>query len=486
VPFELSSLDPGVVPWWTILTFVEVSWVVLISLTIILERRSPVATLAWIGALAWLPLLGFVIYYFFGPRRLRRRKLRRQEGARLLARSVEDLDAERGDAGWTGLAKLAMAAGEGPPLPAHGIELYLEGDPSYVAIEAEIAKARHHVHVEYYIFDGDSVGRRILAALTERAKAGVAVRVVLDGIGSYSLDEQLLSPLRAAGGDVAWFNPVSGLRPRLANFRTHRKIVICDGVVAFTGGMNVTEDHSVAAKGDGAWRDTHIRFAGAAVRSLQRVFLEDWYFASGRTPPTDDAYLRPEVIVDDASLGERAHVQVVSSGPDRDLYAIHQFFFGAITQAQTRVWLTTPYFVPDEPMLAALIATALRGVDVRILVPRSSDNLLVDLAARSYQPELVRAGVRVFEYAGRMLHAKTLVIDDDLGIVGTANFDNRSFRLNFEVIAAIYDEETCASLAATFEADLQNASPVKTREIREKRLLERLGESGARLFTPLL
>jgi cardiolipin synthase len=389
------------------------------------------------------------------------------------------------DPRWTSLAKLAVGAGESPPLPAHDVTLYLEGDAKFDAMIAAIAAARHHVHVEYYIFEDDPVGRRVVDALVERAKAGVEVRVVLDGIGSYGLRGAVLAPIEAAGGQVAWFNPVSGFRPRWANFRTHRKIVICDGTVAFTGGINVSQDQSAAASGERAWRDTHLRFEGPAVRALQRVFLEDWCFATGRPPPSGDAYF-PRVPAASLDAGEHALVQVVSSGPDRDLYAIHQFFFGAITQAQSRLWLTTPYFVPDESTLAALVTAGLRGVDVRVLVPRSSDNLLVDLAARSYYPDLVRTGVKIHEYEGRMLHAKTLVVDDELAVVGTANFDNRSFRLNFEVVVAIYDAATTRELARAFEDDLVRASPVKVRELKDKKLLERLGEASARLLSPLL
>lgn len=471
--------------FWTFLTVFEITWVVAISLTIVLERRSPVATLAWIVALAWLPVVGIVVYYFFGPRRLRRRKLKRQEGARLVARAMRELDAIVDDPRWTSLARLAIAAGESPPLPAREVSLYLEGDAKFDAMLAAIRAARHHVHVEYYIFEDDAVGRRVVDALVERAKQGVEVRLVLDGIGSYGLRGAVIAPIEAAGGQVAWFNPVSGFRARWANFRTHRKIVVCDGAVAFTGGINVSKDQSAAASGKRAWRDTHLRFEGPAVRALQRVFLEDWCFASGRPPPSGDAYF-PRVPAIGLDASEHALVQVISSGPDRDLYAIQQFFFGAITQAQRRLWLTTPYFVPDEATLAALVAAGLRGVDVRVLVPRSSDNILVDLAARSYYPDLVRAGVKIHEYAGRMLHAKTLVVDDELAVVGTANFDNRSFRLNFEVIVAIYDARTTGELAHAFENDLVRASPVKVRELKDKRFFERLGEATARLFSPLL
>lgn len=470
--------------FWQLVGVLEVGWVAALSVGIVLDRRSPVATLAWIGILAWLPLVGALVYYFFGPRRLRRRKLKRQESAKLIAKTMSALDEELDDTRWSGLARLAVAAGESPPLPAAGIELFFEGDPLYAAIVKAIDAAEHHVHVEYYIFDGDRIGELVRDALVRARKRRVEVRLLLDGIGAYALTDAFVAPLVAEGGEVAWFNPVSGFRPRLANFRTHRKIVLCDGAVAFTGGMNVTRDHSARENGPRAWRDTHVTFRGPAARALQRVFLEDWTFATGRAPTLGEAYFPTMSAQPSDAFPTR--VQVVASGPDRDLSAIHQFFFGAITQAQQRVWLSTPYFVPDEPMLAALVATALRGVDVRILVPARSDNVIVDLAARSYFPELVRAGVRLFAYEGRMLHAKTLVIDGELAVVGTANFDNRSFRLNFEVVAAVYDPACTDELARAFTRDLEHAPPIQPRELRRRDLLPRLGESSARLFSPLL
>jgi cardiolipin synthase len=472
------------VTWWTALTVFEVGWVVAISVTIILERRSPVATFAWISVLAWLPILGIAVYYFFGPRRLRRRKMRLQASAKRIARAARFFDDQVDDERWSGLARAVMSLGEAPPLPAQDIEVFVDGDALYDAIERAIDAAQEHVHLEYYIFDGDEIGTRIRDALIRARKRNVEVRLLLDGIGSVSLANAFLRPLEAAGGQVAFFNPVSGFRPRMANFRTHRKIVVCDGRVGFTGGMNITREHSSRCIEKKAWRDTHMRFEGPAVAALQRVFLPDWYFASGI--PEDETAARFFPKSDLPTDKDATLLQVVSSGPDKDIYAVHQFLFGAIAQAQERVWLTTPYFVPDEPTLAALIGAGLRKVDVRILVPARSDNRLADMAARSYFPELARAGVKISEYTPHMLHAKTMVIDRDLGIIGTANFDNRSFRLNFEVIAAAFCRRTNDQLAEAFERDLQHSTQVRVRDIREKALIERFGESCARLLSPLL
>jgi cardiolipin synthase len=469
--------------WWTIATIAEIVWVGLVGLGILLERRSPVATIAWVLTLAWLPLFGIAVYYFFGPRRLGRRRLKRAAGAKLLAHAIESIEDESDHPqSRAQLARLGVAAGEAPPLRAERVDVYVDGKACYEAIRDAIDRATHHVHLEYYIYDGDHTGTRLRDQLIRRAKEGIEVRLLVDSLGSYSLTNAFLRPLAAAGVQYAEFNAVSLLRvrPRMTNFRTHRKIIVVDGTVGFTGGMNIADCHTPEFHGAAAWRDTHVRFEGAAVRALQRVFLEDWYFATETPPPQGPAYLVPLSRVGDH------FVQVVASGPDQDVFAIHKLYFGAITTARERVWLQTPYFVPDEPLTSALVSAALRGIDVRLLVPAKGDSRLVDFAARSYFPELLRAGVKIYEYLPRVLHAKTAVIDDDLSIIGTANLDNRSFRLNFEVVAAIYGPETAKTLVDAYEKDLLEARPVSNRELRKEPMLTRLGESTARLLSPML
>jgi cardiolipin synthase len=288
--------------------------------------------------------------------------------------------------------------------------------------------------------------------------------------------------MRDAGVEVAWFNPISlaRFRPDLLNFRTHRKIVICDGHVGFTGGINVSDDDSFQVKGKDAWRDTHLRIEGPPVGWLQVVFLEDWHFATG-SAPRHAAYFP-----DRREACDGPWVQIIASGPDHDLYAIHKFYFTAIAGARQRVLITTPYFVPDESILTALVTAALRGVEVKLLVSTSGSPRLAFAAARSYFEDLVRAGVRIYQYGPAMLHGKTLVVDRDVAVVGTANVDNRSFRLNFEVMAAIYDEPAATLLAEQFEADLGHAKEYRVRDAKRTPLLQRMTEAAARLFSPLL
>ena len=294
------------------------------------------------------------------------------------------------------------------------------------------------------------------------------------------------------------FNPpkILKLRASLLNFRTHRKIVVIDGTTAFTGGLNVSATSSGSSLSGGAWRDTHLGIEGAPALDLQMIFLEDWLYAgTGNSKHTsmDELLMNtPEDIgrwfPQPASIegGEpEPWVQIIASGPDESIPAIHRFFFTAISSARRRIWITTPYFVPDEPMITALVTAKARGVDVRLLLPRLGDSRFVAAAASTFAEEIMREGVPVWEYTPRMIHAKTIVIDDELAIVGTANFDNRSFRLNFEVVAAVYDAGFTAELAAAFERDLAGAVRLPVDNGKESFAL-RLVKSAARLAAPVL
>ena len=468
-------------PGWAIA--LEVVWVLGMSGYILLERRPPLATVAWIISLATLPLLGLAVYYFLGPRRLHRKR-RRRITARTSKRAKASGAAPNRNAaiealGHTGARLAAVAGGteQSPPLPATDVQLYALGSEAYNAIVDAIAGAKHHVHLEYYILNDGVVAKRIRAALIERAKAGVQIRLLLDGLGTSRLGAYL-QPLRDAGVEVARFGP--RMRPGFVNFRTHRKIVICDGTTGFTGGMNIDDchDESVVGVHEG-WRDTQVRLRGDAVAPLALAFLEDWQYA------TDVVLDGPEYLPPLDGRGDRL-VQICASGPDAHPQSIHAVYFTAISTARERVWISTPYFVPDEPMQAALIAAALRGVDVRVLIPGTSDHAVVDAAAQSYFPELLAAGVAIHAYGPPALHAKTLVVDRDAAIVGTANVDNRSLRLNFEVVAICYGDAAVEALETMFEIDLQKAIAITVASQKQLSIGRRLFIGGARLFSPML
>jgi cardiolipin synthase A/B len=470
---------------WSLLAGGITIWALAMTIVVVQQRRSPASTIAWLLVLALLPLLGWVVYRLIGPLRLERRKLRRRITRKLVEEAIgalEEIESEAPMRHREQLARVAIAAGEAPPLRADHVELYTEGEPKYRAIAEAVDAARHHIHLEYYIWENDQIGRRLRDQLIARANAGIEVRVLVDATGSLGARRGFFRPLADAGAKVAWFNPLSlfALRRRRPDFRTHRKIVVCDGRLGFTGGMNVADAETAEFTGGEAWRDTHLRFEGSAVRVLQRVFAEDWFYATGTEIPSGEAYFPLPT-----SSGSEV-VQIVASGPDLDAFAIHKVFFAAINQAAERVWVTTPYFVPDDAILSALVSAAMRGLDVRVIAPARGDSRLVDLAARSYFPDLLSAGARVFEYLPRFLHAKTFVIDDDVAIIGTANLDNRSFRLDFEVAAVLYGGETNAKLDAAFQADLVQCRELERVDWRQQPFWTRLGQSGARLLSPLL
>jgi cardiolipin synthase len=455
-----------------------IAYLVLLGGWIVLQKRAPVATLSWLLGLAALPVIGFVVYYVFGPQRIKRQRLRRARNR--VALPAGDERARTGDK--AELARLAQATTGLPASTALDVRLLVDGAATYDALLDAIAAARHHVHLEYYIFAADRTGTAVRDALIERARAGVAVRVLLDAVGSSATPRRFFDPLQAAGGQLAWFHPLRfgrfWQRPWV-NLRSHRKIAIVDGAVAFTGGINVTDDENESLRAD-AYRDLHLRLTGDIVRSLQLIFVEDWAYATG-----ERHFLSTVAAAMPPPAAGPISVQALTSGPDSSWEAIHRVHVAAIHAAHRRVWLATPYFVPSEASLLALTSAALAGLDVRLLVPRRCDSLAVTLAARSYFDELHAAGVKVYEYGPRMLHTKALLVDESLAILGSANFDHRSFSLNFEVSMLFDDAVVAGELARLIEGEFARAPRV--RDDRARPLWRvRLPEALARLLAPLL
>ncbi len=467
--------------WLSLLLSALAVWAVVFSVYVVSERRSPASTISWVLTLGFVPIVGFLVYYAFGPRRFDRKKRRRAAALQFIKESNagagDSLEAED-DA--TFLVAMNVGALGVSAHPRQGaLSLFFSGDEAYQSILDAVEAARHHVNMEYYIWEPDSIGSRLRDALVACAKRGVSVRLHLDGVGSAKANKRFWRPLTEAGGKVSHFNRLA-LRRRTGNFRTHRKIVVVDGVIGFSGGMNITDVHAEEFSGEESWRDTHARLEGPAVAGLQMVFNEGWYDSTGEL--LDGAEYFPAV---EAPEGSQP-LQVVSSGPDETSNAIHKLIASGLFASLHRVYITTPYFVPDPTICDALTSAALRGADVRLLVPRKNDLIVIGAASRSYYPELLDVGVRIFEYGPRMVHAKTLVVDDWLALIGTANVDNRSFRLNFEVAIASYEAEVCESLVTEFQADLATAHEVTANEVANYSAFRRLGQSFARLVSPLL
>jgi cardiolipin synthase len=459
-------------PWlgvaWLVYVLVLAAWIVR-------QRREPVATLAWLLALAWLPVLGWAVYWWLGPQRIHRRKLKRLRARLALAEATLP---PVGDPSEDGQERLIERSTGYAPTRATAIELLTGGERTYDALFTAVSAARESIHLEYYIYEPDSVGTQLRDRLVERARAGVEVRLLFDGLGSRKCSPRFLQPLCEAGAEVAWFHPLKLghllWRPTL-NLRTHRKIAVIDGRVGFTGGVNISDTQSERVSAS-AFHDLHLRLGGDVVRALQLAFAEDWHYATGRKL-TDPRYWP-------AQPAGAIRCQLIPSGPDNPLAPIHRVHVEALHNAKSRVWMMTPYFVPDAAVLLALTSAALSGLDVRLLVPRINDNRVVRAAARSFYPELLMAGVRVFEFQPRMLHGKALLVDDDIALIGSANVDPRSFWLNFELSVLARDAGVAAALAARIEADLAQSKEVP-RGWRPTGL-QAYTDSAARLLAPIL
>lgn len=480
-----------VIPWFDIFVVSYFIWVVLACASLLLNRRSPTATLAWIFAFIALPVVSGIYYLMFGPRRLQRRK-RRYGVARAMAGGVSSY--LRGSSCETkpdlspdqrGLARVGKRLEMGEPTLALEVALLDDGDQKLAALEKSFTEAKHHIHLEYYIWEPDHVGQHFRDILAAAAGRGVEVRVLYDWMGSPKLGDSFWKPLLDAGGEVLPFNRLrfSFSNLQLGNFRTHRKIGICDGVVGFLGGMNMHEPACATRSGTNAWRDQHVQIVGEPVRKLQRLFLENWTYSGGVFRLSNKAL--PLYFPAALGCGHEAYpVQIIASGPDDEAAPMHAYFLAALATARKRVWIETPYLIPDEPFESALRVAELRGVDVQVIVPKEGDSRLVTMASKTYCESLGKAGITVHEFGPPMLHAKTMIVDDTVAIVGTANLDNRSFRLNFEVAAAFYDARIIKRLAARFEEDRRQSQIFSVR--RRNPMVTQLLESVARLTSPVL
>jgi cardiolipin synthase len=373
------------------------------------------------------------------------------------------------------------------PLTANNsVKLLLNGEEKFPELLRAIEAARSHIHLEYYIYEDDATGRSIADILIKKAKQGIEVRFMYDDFGSNSLKRPFIEKLEAAGVQTAPFYKIKllALANRL-NYRNHRKIIIIDGETSFVGGINISDRYrnDDLAQGDLFWRDTHLMLKGPATSYLQYLFLCDWNFCSNDELIYNLSYFPP---VYSSQILEKEIVQLVSSGPDSDLPVIFYSFLEAIGAARKRILITSPYFIPGESLMDALIIAAKGGLQVQILVPGESDSKMVNAAARSYYTELLKHGVQIFLYEKGFVHAKTMVIDDDLAIVGSANMDYRSFDLNFEVNALIYSQEITKQLEKAFENDLKHSSEINAIDWLNRPKYKHLWEKLVRLLSPFL
>jgi len=463
----------------TLLEIVSISFIPIV----LVRKKEASSTAAWILLLLFVPLVGVVLFWFLGRDRVRiparrkhratvevRERMRVPEG--MLVHTALDTLLEKFPEPRRGVMRLASLVGRIGIARGNKIDVLVGAPATYDAIIEAIDRATDHVHAEFFILRADASGRRFRDALVRAAERGVRVRVLYDGFGSVGAG-RLLAPLRAAGGRSASFLPLDPIRRAWTfNLRNHRKLVVIDGAVGFTGGINVGDEFL-------GWRDLFLRIAGPAVWKMQAIFVEDWSFAEGfeLVDPAFSPAVQPQ--------GDSV-AQIVASGPDSTNENIHRLYFAAIASARERVWITTPYFVPDRAILMAIETAALRGVDVQLVLPRQNNHRLTGQAGRSFYDELLGAGVRIHEYLPSMLHTKTLIVDGDFATVGTANLDTRSFRLNFELIAVVYDKVVVDALERIFAIDRAQTEEVTLARWRQRPVTQRLMEGLGRLFAPLL
>jgi len=425
---------------------------------VLVQRRDPGATIAWILTLVFLPVLGAVLFLLFGRSRVRWSAGRKRAADDALRGNLIGFRATASDVDAPlvplvgeirGLFHVGEVLSRSRATSGNRVDVLEGGAAAYAAIGEAIDAAEHHVHAEYYLIRPDSTGRWFFDKLIQAARRGVDVRLLCDGWGCLSLPRSWIKQLRTNGVQVTFFFPVSSMLLRPVSLRNHRKIVVVDGSVAFTGGVNIGDEYLGQLPSVGAWRDMHLRIHGPAASSMQSVFLRDWYFSSHERPEGEwffPSFREP--------MGD-ADASILTSGPDTDSEAIHRVFFGAIVGATKRVFITTPYFVPDRALVVALQMAALQGVEVRIILPSRSNHFITLHAGRSYYEELIEAGVHIHEYVPGMIHAKMMVVDSVLSLVGSANMDLRSFRLNFEVHALVRNPFTAQALEQSFAADLK-------------------------------
>jgi cardiolipin synthase A/B len=461
------------------LSVVTIGWILAI-------KRDSMSALAWCLTVLLLPYFGPFLFYVFGYQRVYRPLIRKRQHKRAFRRirirtkSAGPTSSKRLPPGWTALAKLARQLDAFSPTFGNKIDFYCEGAAAFPAKLEAIRAAQHHIHLEYFIFQPDEIGRTFRDALSEKARQGVEVRLVYDAMGSYRLTNSFLKPLRDAGAKCVAFLPVGLFRRRTqVNLRNHRKILVVDGRLGFTGGLNIGDEYLGKVPRFGYWRDAHLRVEGPAVSDLQRVFAEDWDFAAGEL-------LKGSTYFPKLKGSGPLTVQVVQSGPDQELKTIREIYFAAILRARKRLWIASPYFVPDAGILDALVLAGHTGIDVRLLGLKHPDKWLPFFAGRYYWTDMLEAGVKVYQYAKGMMHSKLVLVDGQWASIGTANLDNRSLHLNFEVNCLLYDAEAVAQLEAGFLRDLEDSQPIDAEAYPKRPLTSRLPENVCRLLSPIL
>jgi cardiolipin synthase len=457
---------------------------------LISEFKRPSKAVAWLMVLFILPIIGFIMYYFLAKEYSRRKRVRRkgnnslEELQRRAMRKAQMFD-DRDKANQAEIYRESRLFGllhniPGAPITGNNrIQVLTNAQAAYPAMLEAIEQAKLHIHFEFYTIRNDKIGTVFQEALLRRVEAGIKVRIIYDGIGSYTLSSEYVRKLKAAGAEVyAFLPPFFAFFDKRMNYRNHRKIVVVDGRIGFLGGINIGDEYLGANSKLGFWRDTHLQMQGDAVYVLQNTFLRDWTFVSKQR-------LRDTDLFPDNNEPHASMAQIISSGPDAHWDSILEMFFAGAAVAQRRIYITTPYFIPDPSITMALKTAAISGVDVRIILPYKADSAMVHYASLSYLQELMQAGVRFYLYRKGFIHAKVMLVDQLLATVGSANMDMRSFFSNFELNAVLFHRKEIERLDLDFAQDMLDSEELKLEEFEKRSRWEKAKEVLARLLSPL-
>ena len=457
--------------------------VILFTIVIVLlDNRNPVKTMAWILVLVFLPVVGLAFYFFFGRNTRKERLISKKGFSRLSKRPMAEYQAQEALGDFTGRNQLIPffhRVSNALPFEGNDVQVFTDGYSMYQEFFRRIAKAKHHIHLEFYIFENDAVGRLLRDLLIDKAREGVSVRLLYDDVGCWDVNPMFYDEMLCEGIEVRSFLKVRFPQfTSKVNYRNHRKLAIIDGKVGFIGGMNIALRYLKGVPW-GVWRDTHICLKGKAVYGIQTAFLTDW-FAVDRTLLTSAQYF-PKM----NSVGTSV-AQIVTSDPVGEWHDIMLGLVKAISCAQRYIYVETPYFLPTEQVMAAFQTAALSGVDVRLMIPKKADAFITHKGTMSYLDELMKSGVKVYFYRAGFLHSKLWVADDEWASVGSTNLDFRSFEHNFEANAFFYDEKTVCTLKEIFLEDMKKCMTLSQKIWDKRSFKNKIVESVVRLLAPLL
>lgn len=475
---------------WSLLLALNYLLVIFAIIIILFKNINPTKTITYILVLVMFPFVGLLVYYFFGQEYRKSKIFNRKN---VLNKSIikkisndfvlSNKDKARLDAFLDDkikLVKLLYNSQNTPITKYNNVTILKNGKEKFEKLFEDLTKAKHHIHLEYYIIKDDDIGKQLINIICEKAQSGVSVRLSFDDVGS-KISSKSRNKMKKAGIQFHAFMPV--LFPRFTgklNYRNHRKIVVIDGEIGYVGGINVSDNYVNYKNGTSFWRDTHVRIVGEAVKPLQVHFLMTWDFVS------DSNMKITQKLFPENTVKTETAVQIAASGPDTDWANIMEAIFVAINTADDYVYITTPYFIPNEQIITALQVAAKSGVDVRLLIPKTSDSWTAKHATNSYLEMLLEADVKIYRYEKGFIHAKTIVVDDIFSTIGTANLDYRSFNINFEINALVYNTNTSKELKKHFMEDLKDSEELSLQNWQDRSAFNKIKEAYARLWSPLL